>query len=56
MKIDYNQTTSVSKGLDVEHMTLDVESQDKMFYILSQGLYKNPIRAIIQELVKKIFH
>lgn len=36
-------------------MGIDLSSPEKIFYILSQGFYKNPKKAIIQELTSNMF-
>ncbi len=55
MILKLDQQDGIKIGAEGLQMGIDLSDPAKIFYILSQGFYKNPKRAIIQELTSNIY-
>lgn len=55
MILNLDQQDGIKIGVEGLQMGIDLSDPAKIFYILSQGFYKNPKRAIIQELTSNIY-
>lgn len=55
MIININQEDTITLGISQSsEMGIDLSNPDKIFYLLSQGFYKNPKKAIVQELTSNM--
>lgn len=54
MILNLDQQDGIKIGAEGLQMGIDLSDPAKIFYILSQGFYKNPKRAIIQEVTSNI--
>lgn len=55
MILKLDQQDGIQIGVQGTQMGIDLSDPTKIFYILSQGFYSNPVRAIIQEITSNIY-
>lgn len=55
MILNLDHSDSIKIGTEGLQMGIDLNDPAKLFYILSQGFYQNPMRAIVQEITSNIY-